>query len=286
MERIIVGVDESAHAAEALRWAIREGTLRRWSVTAVLAWGYLDQHSPDAGHPFDPSYTEADARAALDELVDHAAGSSAAAAVERQTICDLPVVALTEASAGAALLVLGARGIGGFRGLLLGSVSRKSLQRASCPVAVVRDVAHASSERVVVGVDGSDTARRALRWAVEEARLRTAQLTVVHAWRPAYVGAYEFVSPSIGLDTQEEAGRRLLDGELAAVDTEGLTAPIDRRLVVDGPSAALLDASADATLLVVGSRGLGGWKGVVLGSVSHQVTEHAACPVVVVPPHD
>jgi nucleotide-binding universal stress UspA family protein len=143
--------------------------------------------------------------------------------------------------------------------------------------------------RIVVGVDGSEQARPALAWALEEARLRSWAVTAVHAYTIPPV----LLSPGPGplappvapdaelLERSGEAAERVLERELDDADTQGVD--VERR-VVSGPAAeALLQAGRDADLLVVGTRGLGGFKGLLLGSVSHQVTNHAPCPVVVVP---
>ena len=130
---------------------------------------------------------------------------------------------------------------------------------------------------VVVGVDGSAGSRRALRWAAAEARLRGATLRVVHAW--TYLDQPEGTfNPAYG----EDDARRVLDDEVAALgpDSEGLE--IERVTVCDLPSRALLDAAAGADLVVVGARGLGGFEGLLLGSVSQQVAQHAPCPSAIV----
>lgn len=280
MQGIIVGVDESANAAEALRWAVAEGAWRKQPVTAVLSWGYLDQHHATPDRPFDPEYHEADAQAALAGLVEHAVGPDAE--VEQRAVCDLPARTLIEAGAGAELVVVGSRGIGGFRGLLLGSVSRQVLHHAPCPVAVVRPSADGASERIVVGVDGSDVSRAALAWALDEGRARQAQVVAVHAWQAA-IGGYGYMAPIVEVETLETAARQLVERELDAVDTSGLPTPVEHHIVVDGGAAAILAAAEGATLVVVGARGRGGFKGLLLGSVSDQITQHATCPVVVVP---
>jgi len=183
---IVVGVDESAGAASALRWAVREAEARESSLTAVLAWDFLDQHHLAAGAPFDPAYSEADAVNALRSIVVGALGEVRAATIEQNAVCDLPAAALLEQSAGADLLVVGARGMGRFRKLLVGSVSQQCLHLATCPVAVVRQGADRAAEgigRIIVGIDGSETARRALEWALEEARIHQASVVCIHAWR-------------------------------------------------------------------------------------------------------
>lgn len=288
MTEIIVGVDGSQGAADALAWAVEEGRLRRWRVTAVMAWSYLDQHHTVAGAPFDPRYEEKDARAALDAFVARALGSETATDVARRVVCDLPSRALLGATGPETrLLVVGARGLGGFRALLLGSVSQQVLDHSTCAVAVVRrrpPSATGEQGRVVVGIDGSEDSRRALRWALDEARCRKASLEVVHAWLPPSVGLTPLGGPTWDLGPMEEAARHLLDSFIEAEDTTDLVTPVDARLVRDTPAAALLSAAADADLLVVGARGLSGLGRAVLGSVSHRIAHQATGPLVIVPP--
>jgi nucleotide-binding universal stress UspA family protein len=139
---------------------------------------------------------------------------------------------------------------------------------------------------IVVGVDHSEGAKAALRFALAEATLRQATLRVVHAWQYAYIGAtgFERSLPALGGDIKElrDAAERELDATLRESIPEPGAVAIERRVVEDRPAAALVDASRDADLLVVGSRGHGGFAGLLLGSVSQQVAHHATCPVVIV----
>jgi nucleotide-binding universal stress UspA family protein len=149
---------------------------------------------------------------------------------------------------------------------------------------------------VVVGVDGSDAAAEALRFAATEARLRGARLRVVHAyarpyttafWGGAYLGSIPMDAAT--LDEIERRAREHAEAELERAITElpaqladGVA--IDRHVVEQEPAAALVEQGAGADLLVVGSRGRGGFKGLLLGSVSQQVSHHATCPVTIVRP--
>lgn len=280
MARFIVGVDGSSSSADALRWAHREAEIRGARVTALLAWSFLDQYHVDPGTSFDPGYGDEDALRALDAAVTGALGERAGD-VERQVVCDLPATALLEAAEGADLLVVGARGLGSFRGLVLGSVSQRCLEHATCPVMVVHGTPDPATERgrVVVGVDGSEHAATALGWAVEEARLRGAALEVVHAWQVPYAAEFTFVGDAY--DAAQRSAVALVDEMLVAA---GLDPDDVVRTVVQGsPVLALTDAGGGADLVVVGSRGRGGFAGLLLGSVSHQVSRHAERPVVVVP---
>lgn len=138
-------------------------------------------------------------------------------------------------------------------------------------------------KRIVVGVDGSDMSRTALTWAVDEAVQWGSQLDVVLAWQlPIPVMATPFTIPyEIDASAAEEHAGKLLD---AMVDGARIPSDVrvERILVHDPAPAALLDASKGADLLVVGGRGHGGFRGLVLGSVSSQCVHHAECPVVVV----
>lgn len=131
MERIVVGIDGSAGADGALRWAWREA--ERWDaeLEVVLGWSYLDQPS----ERFDPDYAEPQARARVEEALARAGIDPARVTV--RVVNDLPVPVLLAAAEGADLLVVGSRGLGGFRRLLLGSVSQQCALHARCPVVIV-----------------------------------------------------------------------------------------------------------------------------------------------------
>ena len=137
--------------------------------------------------------------------------------------------------------------------------------------------------RVVVGVDGSPGAVKALHWAAEEAKLRGAELTVVHAWHiPASVAMAAPVTPGGEFQVLEDAASSILDA--MAEEASGYGVPVKPVLVQAYPAPALIEHSAGAILLVVGTRGRGGFTGLLLGSVSQEVAQHAPCPVVIVPP--
>jgi nucleotide-binding universal stress UspA family protein len=140
---------------------------------------------------------------------------------------------------------------------------------------------------VVVGVDGSEGSRRALRWAAHEAAARGDALHLVHVWQqpqayaPLGLGTYPLDPEPI-----EQAARSLLDGLLTEARDLQPGLPVTGDVVEGAPAEALLDAARTAELLVVGSRGLGGFRSLLLGSVSQQVVQHARCPVVIIPDED
>ncbi len=283
MGTIVVGVDESPDAAAALRWAIDESRLRGSTVRATMCWGYLDQHHV-AESAFDPDYGEDAASAALEALVVQATGLSNSTGIDLNVLNDLPARGLLDDSAGADLLVLGARGIGAVKEVLIGSVSRQCLHHSTVPVIVVRkDAARRTFGRIVVGIDGSTAARRALHWALDEARMRKATVVVVHCWARPLVGGVYAMTPLVDVARLEDAAHALVAEVVADADTHEL-APIDYTIVAGRAGEVLVSEAVDADLVVVGSRGLGGFRELLLGSTGHYVTHHAPCPVAVIPP--
>ncbi len=283
---IVVGVDESDGAADALRWAVREADARHAVLTAVLVWSWLDQHNLEPAERFNPDHHEDDALATLERIVANDLPEGVPAGIRLEAVNDLAGPGLVQAAADADLLVVGARGLGGFKGLLVGSVSQHCLHHAPCPVVLVKHAKGAPQalDRIVVGLDESATSRRALDWALDAARAHHAAVQVVHAWHPSYVmpmDAYLTNADLIGQPAQ-----RLLDETLAHVDDDGLASPVEGTLVLGSAGRSILEAAKDADLIVVGSRQQSAAGCLFLGSVSLQVTHHANCPVVVVPPAD
>jgi nucleotide-binding universal stress UspA family protein len=139
---------------------------------------------------------------------------------------------------------------------------------------------------IVVGVDYSEESKAALLFAHEEARLRAATLRAVHAWQSSYIGytGFEGSIPATGGDIHElrAAAAAALEATLHEVLPEPGEIAIEQRVVEGTPGAVLVAESRDADLLVVGSRGRGGFAGLLLGSVSQQCAQHAGCPVVIV----
>ena len=276
MDRIAVGVDGSPPSESALQWAAVEAEYHDASVLAVMAWGLLDQHHADQSDTFSPGYGPGEAREALRLNVERA---GVARPVEQQEICDLPMKALLTASVGADLLVVGARGLGGFKGLLLGSVSEQVLQHSTCPVAVVRcETRKHPDGPIVVGVDDSPGAIRALRWAAAEAGARGAELHVIHAWQaPAHV----LPSSTKLLQSLRESADAVMQ---AVMDDPAVSeVKLEARLERSGAAQALIRGAAGASLIVIGSHDTGRLHKALLGSTSRQLAHHAPCPLVVVP---
>jgi nucleotide-binding universal stress UspA family protein len=140
---------------------------------------------------------------------------------------------------------------------------------------------------IVVGVDGSSGSDRAVDWALTEARVHGDRVMLVHSWEFPSFGVTNFAGdplPVFGHDDIERLASEVLDAAVSGAKAKAPEVEVSGHLVEGHPGSALIDASAGARLLVVGSRGLGGFKGMVMGSVSSSCVHHARCPVVVIPP--
>ena len=254
-------------------------------VTAVLVWDYLSQHHPDGSTTFDPTYDAHRAGMALDSFVAAALGASDAERVDKRLVFDLAQRGMIEASSEATLAVVAARGVGGFKELLLGSVSQRLLHEGACPVAIVRRSTIDSMEpngRVVVGVDDSDHGQAALVWAAQEAAFRGAQLRVVHTFQPSYVDA-PLPTPVDAIDTIHRDGRAVLEQAISNANI-GASVDVEAIAATGSPAKALLEACRDADLVVVGRKGRSMLRARLLGSVATQLSHHAPIPAVFVSP--
>ncbi len=282
---VVVGVDGSPQARKALAWAADEAEVRGAGLFVVgVAPGAPEQV---------PAWSSehSDIRAAWQAVVDDAVGLVAtrhpSVPVRGEVRWGAPSDELVGAGASADLLVVGARGTGGFVGLLVGSVADRCLHRARGPVAVVRPppdgrVRGEPGGRVVVGIDGSDDTRVALRWALEEARLRHAVLEAVIAWQYPPTHAVVATSALRFAEAAETVGRQARQDAARWAPGVAFTVTVVDEAIVP----ALLDRSREAALLVVGPHRQGGYRDLLLGSVAHQCAHHATCPVVVVQGRD
>jgi nucleotide-binding universal stress UspA family protein len=140
-------------------------------------------------------------------------------------------------------------------------------------------------QKIVVGVDGSETAQRALEWAATEAEIRGAGLVVVHAWLPPAGASSPYSAVMVDPASIAETARLTLADSVESLERAGLEVPRLDQVLVQGPAArALIEVARDRSLLVVGSRGRGGIASLLLGSVSQQIAQHATVPVVIIPP--
>jgi len=282
-DRIVVGVDGSEAAHTALRWAAAEATRRDSALDVVHVCALPVEAYPSPIY-VDPAPLREGAAIVLQHVVDSLPPEERPArGIHPILVEGATSTALLNEAEGASLLVVGSRGRGGFTGLLLGSVSRTCLHLADGPVVGVHPTwAGDEHGRIVVGIDGSEPSRSALTWAVDEAVRRTARLDVVNAYAyPVPVSMLGTVTP---MDRQdfETSSRALLEQATALARQEGRVGSMQLISADTSPANALVEASQQADLLVVGSRGFGALRELLLGSVSQQCAHHASCPVVVV----
>jgi nucleotide-binding universal stress UspA family protein len=286
---IVVGVDGSETGREGLRFALAEADLRGARVRVVNAWEVPPLiAAPGTGLPPVYDLLSTDLGVAAERVIDsdlERVGGPGDVDVERLRVQGGAARVLLEQAREADLLVVGSRGHGALAGMLLGSVSQACLHHAVCPVAAVHVAHHAERGRIVVGVDGSQSAQAAVAWAIDVARLRGATVHAVCAyeqeWGPVVDGL-------MSIETIDTLDRTFADAAKAVVaDVEG-AGPEDVRVVgevaLGEASGALVAAAAEADLLVVGSRGRGGFASLLLGSVGQRCAATAPGVTVVVPP--
>ncbi|WP_225829899.1 universal stress protein [Streptomyces sp. NK08204] len=274
---IVVGVDGSGRSLRALVWAAHEAALRRLPLRII--------------HVLPParSYATTEQGRAWEASNRDRGVAAEAIAIVQAAHPDLEVTSVLPSGAPAAVLlaeaedahtvVLGAKGMGGFGSLLLGSVASQVVGHAPCPVVIVNHVTIGHG-RIVVGTDGSAHAQAALAYAFEQASLRGAQLQAVHAWsRPG-----PRAEVSTAQDAMVKEHRQALEEWLAPLREEHPDVEVVEQVPDESPVTALARASDRADLLVVGSRGLGGFHGLALGSVSHHLLQFSQCPLAVIRP--
>jgi nucleotide-binding universal stress UspA family protein len=280
-KRIIVGYDRSADARAAARWALDEAARTGASVEFFYAYEW-PEWAPAASTIPAPAVwpdgeTDRAIKGMLREAVTTAKQSHPGVPTEISIVHNSAALTLIDRSASARLIVVGSRGHSAVAGLL-GSVSVAVSAHAHCPVIVVRGDA-APTQPVVAGVDDSPAAQLALDFAVEQATARGVPLRVIRTWRPV-TGIWEETPMATRTVTAEE--RRPLDDLVATWRDKHPDLQITAEAVVDHPAAALALASTTAQLLVVGTRGRGAVRGMLLGSVSQHLLHHSACTVAVV----
>lgn len=266
---VVVGVDGSMGSARALDVAIGEATLRSRTLRMVHAfpWPVYTSFAAVAAYESIRPDARDSARQMLAEQAAYARNEAPDLRVEEVFSDGVAAAELIGESAGAALTVLGRRGLGGFSGLLLGSVSTQVAAHGSGPVMVVPASGIARTGPVVVGVDTSGVSQHAVGYAFDEAAWHDAPLTVVHAHSREEPSAVE---------------ERVLAEAVAGWQEKYPEVAVTRALEQATPTAALLSHAAHARVLVVGSRGRGGFRGLLLGSTSQALLHHGSCPVVVV----
>jgi nucleotide-binding universal stress UspA family protein len=295
---VVVGADGSEESLRAVEWAAREADrhgapLRIVSAPAMPPRMWANDTGPQGvarvlgGAP----------RRALGEAITRAREVAPDLLIDTDQLTGPPALAVTGSGSGALMLVVGARGVGGFAAMLLGSVSRYVAMHASCPVVVVREETSAVHNEVAVGVRDPHDATATLPFAFEEAALRGATLVAVHAWYwfPSGFGDSGAGDSGAGDSGAGETAGRLADaGRISEAASRNLTDTLRRwqdkypavqvrQDVVHGhPGRVLSSYTARADLVVIGRHG-GHDTGPAIGAVQHAVLNHAHGPVAIVP---
>jgi nucleotide-binding universal stress UspA family protein len=286
--RVVVGIDGSDSAVRAVRWAAKEARRRSAGLRLVHAVEVLTGFAPHVvdWHAVQTAMQDR-GREWLDEARDAARQVAPEVHVDTSLAEVYSVVALVRESQDAALVVLGSRGLGGFTGLVLGSTAVELAGRAYCPIVVIRggpDGEVVNTGPVVVGVDGTPVGEDAIAFAYAQASARGAELVAVHAWSDLILEAAYTAggAPALDFSRLQRQSEELLAERLAGWQEKYPDVHVVREVVHDRPTRALLRHAAHAQLLVVGTRGRGGFRGLLLGSTSQHMLYHAACPVAVV----
>ncbi len=287
--KIVVGVDGSTPSFVALRWAVHEARRRDAEVRVISCYEVPAYGGPNgASYPIsiDMELLEGAAAAVVGRAIEVAGEIDPDVVVDGATPQSPPVSGITESAGNDDEIVVGATGHSGLIAGLLGSVATGVAHRAHVPVVVVPAASPSefgtAMNKIVVGVDGSPESVAALDWAYGEALLSGAELTVVHAWKYPYsltrsssrevLEPMEFDAAKELQDSVESLGQRSAGGPVV----------VHSKLCEEWAVAALLDVGHDADLVVVGSRGRGGFRSRLLGSVSRTLAEHATGPVALI----
>ncbi|WP_158894862.1 universal stress protein [Amycolatopsis anabasis] len=289
---VTVGVDGSTAAISAVRWAAAEAVRREATLRLFHACVLPPMRNPrplSAAVGYSDGLFE-DGRRWLREAKNAAMLEQLGLEVTTELTIGNAVDQLIYESDNASLLVLGSRGIGGFRDMLAGSVAVALPAHGHCPMVVVRSATPVGSPPVqgpvVVGVDGSPASDAAIGYAFEAADDRGAPLIAVHAWNDIVADA-AWSMPSLKLDRHaiQAAEEERLHERMNGWREKYSDVRVYLEVIADRPSHALLARGETAQLIVVGSRGRGRFAGAALGSTTRALLHHAVCPVAVLP-HD
>lgn len=291
---VVVAVDGSEASNNAVRWAAN--TANKRGVPLRLAASYTM-----------PQFLYAEGMVPPQELFDELQTETmetveAARTIAHEVAPDIkigytiaegsPIDMLLEMSSDVTMIVMGSRGLGGLSGMVMGSVSAAVVSHAKCPVVVVREDNQVTDTNkygpVVVGVDGSEVSQRATEFAFEEAQARGAKLVAIHTWMDMQVQASlaGLAAAQQEWNVIEDEQTQLLHDRIQPLLERFPDVDVDMVITRDRPIRALEDSAKDAQLLVVGSHGRGGFRGMLLGSTSRALLQSAPCPMVVVRPTD
>ena len=285
---VMVGYDGSTMSQTAAHWAAREAVARGLPLVLAHAFtppigGFSDGYISSVGADVVATMQES-ADASLLEMVAALAAAHPQLDVRHQVLVASPSAALIEASADASLLVVGSRGLGGFRGLILGSVGVQVATHSQCPTVVLRGEPSPSADCAVVGIDNSPLSAPALEFAFDFASRHGLRLLAVHAWD---ISTHDVLgtTATMPVPNLQELGadeERMASEALAGFRGSYPDVDVEEHLIKGNTAKAIVEAGKNAALIVVGSRGRGELAGAVLGSVSQSVLHKAKIPVAVV----
>ncbi|HHU66718.1 universal stress protein [Corynebacterium sp.] len=289
---VVVAVDGSPASHNAVRWAAN--TANKRGIPLRLASSYTMPQFLYAEGMVPPQELFDDLQSETMEKIDEARAVAHEVAPELKighTIAEgSPIDMLLDMSRDVTMIVMGSRGLGGLSGMVMGSVSAAVVSHASCPVVVVREDNTVDESTkygpVVIGVDGSDVSAKATEIAFAEADARGAELVAVHTWMDMQVQA-SLAGLSAAQQQWEEVEREQIDmltERLQPMTDKYPNVEVRKVITRDRPVRALVESSEGAQLLVVGSHGRGGFKGMLLGSTSRALLQSAPCPMMVVRP--
>lgn len=285
---IVVAVDGSEASNTAVLWAANAAVKRNQPLKLVSAYTMPQFMYADGMVPPQELYDdlEGEANDRIETAKELVKGFDADIQITEEIKESSPIDLLLDLSETAEMIVMGSRGLGGLSGLVMGSVSAAVVSHAQCPVVVVRKDGDVTPESkygpVVVGVDGSEISRQAVEEAFREADARGAALTAVHAWNDS-----QFYASYAGLaagEAERDEHTKLLADELVPLQKRYPNVKVEQIIARDRPINALKDASEGAQLMVLGSHGRGGFRGMLLGSTSRALLQYAPCPMMVVHP--
>ncbi|MDJ0394821.1 universal stress protein [Rhodococcus sp. G-MC3] len=284
----VVGVDGSSASLDAVRWAVLDAGLHNSDLTIVSS---LPLPAALTGFEVLSEPTITQLRVETERILDEANAEAVAIAAQpiavEVCLSERPAaITLLELARTSRMVVIGTNGLGGTDRRSLGSISFALSTHAHCPVTVVREWTDRrripASNPIVVGIDGTKASAAALDSAFEEADMRGAPLTAIHAWSDADLS---IGIPVHGLEwpVNRPATEDALTQILNEYSLHYPSVSVRRVVVKDRPLHALLDHAQGAQLLVVGSHGRGGFSGMMLGSTGRSVLGRANCPVMIVP---
>lgn len=265
---VVAGVDGSEESMRAVEWAALEALRHKAPLRIVSATGLPPRmHARSQAPETVAARLQGDSRRALGDAVARSGEVAPGLLIDADLLAGPPALAVAQSGSGALMLVVGARGTGGFTAMVLGSVSRYAAMHARCPVVMVREETSAVHREVVVGIRDPRDADDALAYAFEEAALRGATLIAVHSGGAGHIAAQD------DLD---------LADALRAWRDKYPAVPVWQDVVHDHPAHVLASYSARADLVVIGRRA-GAGSGPAIGGVQHALLSHARGPIAVVP---